>query len=116
VSARRGRERRRSHERLRSQPRWLLVGVLVYLGIAASGVGVARLSQETRALHMALELDQREQDRLLAQYSRLLLERSTLAAYQHVDDIAEQRLGMRFPEQVERVAAVDGLGDGRGAP
>lgn len=85
-------------------PRWLLAGAAVYLGIAATGIGVARLSQETRALYYALEEDQRGQDQLLAQYSRLLLERSTFASYRNVDDVAAQRLGMRFPEQVERVA------------
>ncbi len=84
-------------------PYWLLLGTMVYLGVAATGIGVARLSQETRALYFALEQNQRAQDELLAQYSRLLLERSTLASYQNVDDIAERELGMLFPEQVERI-------------
>ena len=100
---RRAKQQRGIRARVQATPRWLLMGTLVYLGVAATGIGVARFSQETRALFFALEQDQRAQDALLAQYSRLLLERSTLAAYQNVDDIAEQRLGMRFPEQVERV-------------
>ena len=84
-------------------PRWLLVGTVIYLGIAASGVLVARSSQEMRGLYLALEQNQGAKDDLLAQYSRLLLERSTFSSYQNVDEIAEQTLNMRFPEQVERV-------------
>ena len=81
-----------------------VLSTLIYLAIAGTGIGVSRLSQETRALYFALEQNQRAQDQLLAQYSRLLLERSTLASYQNVDEFAGQHLGMRFPEQVERVA------------
>lgn len=96
--------RSRRQTRRAANPRWLLIGILAYLGLAGTGIGVARYSQEYRSLFYALEQDQRAQDKLLARYSRLLLERSTLASYQNVDDIAEQRLGMRFPEHVERVA------------
>lgn len=100
----RGRRTRRGRRSERTiDPRWLLIGVLVYLGIAATGIGVARSSQETRALYYALEQDQRAQDQLLAQYSRLLLERSTFASFRNVDEVAARRLGMRFPEKVERV-------------
>ncbi|TDJ22917.1 MAG: hypothetical protein E2O54_11885 [Gammaproteobacteria bacterium] len=84
-------------------PRWLLVGTVIYLGVAATGVLVARSSQEMRTLNLAVEQNQDTRDHLLAQYSRLLLERSTLTAYQNVDEIAEQTLDMRFPERVERV-------------
>jgi cell division protein FtsL len=84
-------------------PRWLLVGTVIYLGIAASGVLVARSSQEMRVLYLALEQNQGAKDDLLAQYSRLLHERSTFSSYQNVDEIAERTLNMRFPEQVERV-------------
>ncbi len=84
-------------------PRWLLVGTALYLGIAATGVLVARSSQEMRTLYLALEQNQGARDDLLAQYSRLLLERSTFSSYQNVDEIAERTLNMRFPEQVERV-------------
>ena len=84
-------------------PRWLLIGTVLYLGIAATGVLVARSSQEMRTHYLALEQNQGARDDLLAQYSRLLLERSTFSSYQNVDEIAERTLNMRFPEQVERV-------------
>ena len=101
MSKRNSAKRRR---RLRStDPRWLLVGTVVYLGIAATGVLVARSSQEMRSLYLAIEQNQGARDDLLAEYSRWLLERSTCSSDQNVDEVAERTINMRFPEQVERV-------------
>jgi cell division protein FtsL len=83
---------------------WLVAAAVVYVGVALSGVWIASLGQDVRGLFVALEQNQRTQDALLAQYSRLLIERSTLSSYQNVDQVAEQQLTMRFPEIVERVA------------
>lgn len=87
-----------------SRQHWLLAGVLVYLGVSASGVWVAAGSHHARQLFVQLERGQRSQDELLAEYSRLLLERSMLSSYENVDQVAERELQMRFPESVERVA------------
>jgi cell division protein FtsL len=84
--------------------RWLTATCVVYVAIALTGVWVASLGQDVRGLFVALERSQQQQDALLAEYSRLLLERGTLASYQNVDEVAERRLAMRFPEQVERVS------------
>jgi cell division protein FtsL len=92
----------------RTRSRWLVWGIVVYTLIAASGMGVAAQSQRVRDLFAELERTQQQQDELLSEYSRLLLERSTLASYQNVDQIAEQSLAMRFPELVERVAPAQG--------
>jgi cell division protein FtsL len=89
----------------RRNGRWLLAGVVVYALVAASGLGVAAQSQRVRDLFAELEHTQEQQDNLLSEYSRLLLERSMLASYQNVDQVAEQNLAMRFPELVERVKA-----------
>ena len=82
---------------------WLVAAAVVYVGVALSGVWIASLGQDVRGLFIALEQNQQTQDALLAQYSRLLIERSTLSSYQNVDQVAEQQLTMRFPEIVERV-------------
>ena len=82
---------------------WLIAAVVVYSAVALSGVWIASLGQDVRGLFVALEQNQQTQDALLAQYSRLLIERSTLSSYQNVDQVAEQQLTMRFPEIVERV-------------
>ena len=83
---------------------WLAVAGAIYVGIAASGVCVAAIAQDVRGLFVTLAKNQTRQDELLAQYSRLLIERGTLSSYQNVDQAAESQLAMRFPETVERVS------------
>ena len=77
-------------------------GVLL-VAIVASGIQVALVSHEVRRLHGELEAAQRAQDEHLAEYSRLLLERSALSAYQNVERLAEEKLAMEFPRTVERI-------------
>ncbi len=78
---------------------------LVALTLAVvSGVQVVRQTQEVRRLHSQLQDDQRAHDAELAIHSRLLIERSALAAYQNVERIAQTELAMRFPLTVERLA------------
>ena len=75
----------------------------VCLLAAASGIQVASHAQDTRHSFLRLTAVQQERDTLLAEYSRLLLERATLSSYRHVGEMAEERLSMRFPEQVTPV-------------
>lgn len=83
---------------------WLAAAGAIYAGIAVSGVWIAATAQNVRGLFVALQHNQAQQDALLAEYSRLLIERGTLSSYQNVDQIAERQLAMRFPETVERVS------------
>lgn len=80
--------------------RYLIVGALV-VAVVASGIQVALVSHEVRRLHGELEAAQKAQDEHLAEYSRLLLERSALSAYQNVERLAERELAMQFPDTVE---------------
>ncbi len=77
--------------------------ILLLLLVVASGVEVARTSQEVRRLHVVREEAQHRQDEHLAEYSRLLIERGALAAYQNVERVARDELAMSFPEDVERI-------------
>jgi cell division protein FtsL len=77
--------------------------VVLLLVVVGSGVQVALQTHEVRRLHADLQAAQRAQDELLAEYSRLLLERSALAAFQNVERLAEARLAMQFPDTVERL-------------
>ncbi len=95
--------RRRAVVQARPTWQWIVAAGAIYIGIAASGVCVAAVAQEVRGLFVALAKNQNRQDELLAQYSRLLIERGTLSSYQNVDQAAERQLAMRFPETVERV-------------
>ena len=82
---------------------WLFFGILALFGVAASGIQVTRVTDDRRALFLELTRNQEAQDRLLEEYSRLLLERGTLLSYQNVDRIAQERLKMHFPEKVTSV-------------
>lgn len=85
--------------------KWLPVtSLLIVLGAAVvSGVQVARQAHELRQLHAALQAVQHRQDELMSEYTRLLLERSALAAYQNIERVAVTELSMTFPDQVERI-------------
>ena len=61
------------------------------------------MTDDRRALFLELTRNQEAQDKLLEEYSRLLLERGTLLSYQNVDRIAQERLKMHFPEKVTSV-------------
>ena len=83
--------------------RALLVFVALLLAVVASGIQVALVSHDVRRLHGELETAQKDQDRHLAEHSRLLLERSALSGYQNVERLAETELGMQFPDKVEHL-------------
>lgn len=80
-----------------------IVVVILLAGVVASGVQVVARTHEVRQLHQALEASRRHQDRLAAEHSRLLLERGARSAYYNVEQMAQTKLGMRFPDRVERV-------------
>ena len=82
---------------------WFFIGSLGLLGVAASGIQVVHVTYDRRALFHELTSNQEVQDRLLQEYSRLLLERGTLLSYQNVDRIAQKHLNMLFPEKVTAV-------------
>lgn len=83
---------------------WGLAIGVIYAAVAASGVWVAATAQSVRGLFVALERNQDQQDALLDEYSRLLIERGTVSSYQNVDQVAERQLAMRFPEAVQKVS------------
>lgn len=83
--------------------RGALILVALFGAVVASGIQVALVSHEVRLLHGELEAAQKAQDEHLAEFSRLLLERSALSAYQNVEHLAETQLDMQFPDTVERL-------------
>jgi len=99
----------KSRRRQQSSPA-LSLGVLpliavfgLLVGVIASGITLIKGAQELRSLHTALDQSQKAQDRLLAEHSRLLLERSTFAGLQTVEVVATQELQMVFPEEIKEV-------------
>ena len=84
---------------------WSLLAVVVLLAVVlASGIALVKGAHEQRSLHTALDQSQKKQNRLLAEYSRLLLERSTFAGLQTVEVVAIQELQMAFPDEIQEVA------------
>jgi len=84
----------------RARRRFGLVGAL-FAGTVVSGLQVVMSTQQLREIHGQLEESRNNQDLLLAEHSRLLIERGALAAYHHVERVAAAELNMRFPNEVE---------------
>ncbi len=91
-------------KRRSSTASWMLLGLATYAAAAVAGVQTVRQANEMRTLFQRHADNQRTQDRHLREYRLLLLERQTFAGYQHVERIAEDELGMRFPDAVVQVA------------
>lgn len=91
----------RHSRRQRPAPAALWLALTLFAGVVASGIQVALQAQEVRQIQRALEETRHRQDRLLAEHSRLLLERGALSSYQNVQRAAQTELDMRFPAQVE---------------
>ena len=83
---------------------WHLLAILVIAGLlVSSGLALVRAAQAMRSLHSELDQLQTRQHSLMADYSRLLLERSSFASLQTVETVAAQELRMQFPREIEVV-------------
>ena len=82
---------------------WALsfAGLLAAVGI--SGLSLVEQAHEMRGLYGALANVQRQQDQLLEEHSRLMLERGALSSMQQVEAVAEAELDMHFPEDLGEV-------------
>ena len=84
--------------------RWHLLAILIIAGmLVSSGLALVRAAQAMRSLHSELDQLQTRQHSLMADYSRLLLERSSFASLQTVETVAAQELRMQFPRAIEEV-------------
>lgn len=75
----------------------LLLIVLLACTIA-SGIGVVYMRHMHRKLFVELTRLQKTRDDLDIEFGRLQLEQATWAESNRVDQIARERLGMKFPE------------------
>ena len=82
---------------------WVMsfVGLLVAIGI--SGLSLVERAHEMRGLYGALGNVQRQQDELLEEHSRLMLERGALSSMQQIEVVAETELDMHFPDDIGEV-------------
>ncbi|MBO9717926.1 MAG: cell division protein FtsL [Pseudoxanthomonas sp.] len=74
-----------------------LLAVLL-LGLVATGIFVVYERYRHRQLFVELSRLERERDELNIEFGRLQLEQATWAQANRIDQVARERLGMKFPE------------------
>ena len=82
---------------------WLGAFVVLLFAIGATGLRTVDAAHEMRGLYGRLGEVQREQDHLLEEHSRLMLERSALGSMQNIENVAASELDMQFPEHIGQV-------------
>jgi len=75
----------------------LLLAVLL-LVVVARAIGGGYQGRRHRQLFVELTRLERERDELNIEFGRLQLEQATWAQANRIDQVARQRLGMKFPE------------------
>ena len=82
--------------------RALLLGVLI-AGVIGSAIGVVYTRHEHRQHFIELSRLERERDELNIEFGRLQLEQATWAETSRIEQVAAQKLGMKFPESADIV-------------
>jgi cell division protein FtsL len=77
--------------------------VLLLVAVVASAVGVANARQQHRLAYAELSRLVDERDELNIEFSRLQLEQATWSEPNRIEQVATERLGMRFPEAADVV-------------
>ncbi|MEH6551388.1 MAG: cell division protein FtsL [Pseudomonadales bacterium] len=72
-----------------------LVSVVLVLCVVTSALAVTFVAQKNRHLFNDLEQLRRKETALEAEWTRLLLERSTLASHSRIEKMAVEELGLR---------------------
>ena len=75
----------------------VLLAVLVIANVL-SAIGVVFARHEHRQLFIALSRLEKARDELNVEFGRLQLEQATWAESNRIDQVARERLGMKFPE------------------
>lgn len=81
--------------------RVLLVALLV--GNVVSALAVVYARHQHRQLFVQLSRLERDRDELNIEFGRLQLEQATWSESNRIDQVARDRLGMKFPEGAEIV-------------
>ncbi len=84
----------------------LLLIALLWLTVLASGLAVVYSTHLSRQLFAELDLLKRDTNELHVEWGQYLLEQSTWSAFDRVETVAENRLGMHVPER-EQIVIVE---------
>ena len=82
---------------------WAMIFAALLVAIGVSGLNLVQQAHEMRGLYGALGKVQRQQDELLEEHSRLMLERGALSSMQQIEVVAETELDMHFPDDIGEV-------------
>jgi cell division protein FtsL len=77
--------------------------VLLVLANIASAIAVVFARHEHRQLFIQLTTLEKDRDELNIEFGRLQLEQATWAESNRIDQVAREKLGMKFPESNEIV-------------
>jgi len=81
----------------------LFLLVLLAVAVIGSGIAVVHARQQHRQAYVELTRLERSRDELNIEFSRLQLEQATWSETNRIEQIATERVGMRFPEGAEVV-------------
>ena len=84
------------------KPRDLLLAGLV-LGTLASAIGVVYARHLHRQAYIALSGLEHDRDELNIEFGRLQLEQATWSEANRIEQVAGNRIGMKFPEDADIV-------------
>jgi len=82
---------------------WGIGFAALLVGIVVSGLSLVEEAHQMRSLYGRLAEVQHQQDALLEEHSRLMLERSALSSMQQVEAVAQEELDMHFPQELGEV-------------
>lgn len=80
----------------------ILVGI-VLAAVVVTAIGVVHARHRHRQLFTELTRQERLRDELNIDFGRLQLEQATWAESNRIDQVARERLGMKFPESADIV-------------
>lgn len=79
----------------------VFVQVVLMALVVASGIGVVYARHLHRQAYIDLSSLERQRDELNIEFGRLQLEQATWSETNRIEQVATERLGMRFPEAGE---------------
>lgn len=83
---------------------WLMLLIILVTG---SSMAVIYVKHESRILFSELRVNQKRQDELRIQWSRLLIQKSTLITQANVESVARKKLDMALPENIQIITLVE---------
>lgn len=83
---------------------WLMLLIILVTG---SSMAVIYVKHESRILFSELRVNQKRQDELRIQWSRLLIQKSTLITQANVESVARKKLDMVLPKNIQIVTLVE---------